>query len=1549
MTTLYQDYINDLKDSLTSPLLIEVQTKHIEELKNNDSAFSAEDSYHNTYDKMLTNKNKKTTNVVIIDAEKGENTQILNAFYEKTNVALKNKLGINSLVKAGVYFATMGLGELVSKDITNKASELLGDNLDKVTKVFDNDWINEQINKKVTEKPANIVTDAVEDAGNTQVDKLNAKHQFGSELFISKNAKASLLELANNISEYHTPHQAMQFTLKLITALGLDAPKLIVINNPFNLDSASLSLLSLLFSHGKDLKEKGQHTNISVLFNYTEKQPYDEPANKNEAESESYNTCVKLKRLRHMVQRYGMLEKPGSSIPTPAIKSTTFVGRTNELDELIKAHVGFVGFHQENKDRKKISQWTLIKGEPGTGKTALINKHLTNIDEKSDALSHSQIKLRQLNQVGHSSEVTGLASLLQSIQTEAERLTQYYQANQNFVQEKITETSLTYKNSKADVKNLKDNRKGLFKLIKSATEFVVDVASLGTPYQAATSAIDTFTLDRKQLQTGVALQEENSTDKKQEQFNQLNMALRYLSNIAKVVDKKAARMPLLLFVDDLQWIDELTAEFILAHLLPAFPIELLFTARGSDSETSYKLAVEGQKHSPYKLALFDAAKLSTIKVNSEREPNNLVDNKLITVQPQIVIKGMGHKTLSELIELTYTNSSEAQTDTIASAVIKALSTEDITEATQVVTLFAIEALNLISDPAFYRKNELLTPLIVQPKKGVYEINVLKQQELTNTVENIFTVLRDAHTQAYTHDSLQDNTINHFTLSSYAVMEERLFIIGQYFNKYSDAAIFSLQLSALIGAPFDSELVRELISGLTHVNEEKYPELTPIKELLKNNSQQALSPEHLEVLEEVFEILKRFQGGSTKHQYHHGLFAVFLRQQVKYRLNELFNYQENTYAVNEFFSYCQKIIENKLVKFNTIDQPVQTDFEHKLYYLKSLDLLFSLAFEVDENCWVDSYIMNLSRLVTSYYSINHTEKAITIGESSLAISKVLFSKDDDRWAMVHSLNLLSLAAIYSSVGRTIESITLQETSLTIANSYYVKQSDLWAMLYTTNLINLASSYDSNGRTLEAIMLQEASLEITERYYQENNDCWAEFYTTNLINLASSYGSVGRTADEIPLKEASLAIRKKHYGEKKGGWERSYSKSLMSLASSYDSVGRTTEAIKLQEDSLEIVETLYAENNERWVEDYTVCLENLAASYDSVGRTGEAITLNEASLAIREILYVENNDRWVEDYTSSLNNLAYSFKSIGRTTEAIVLEETALSIRERFYQENKKRWAEGYSTSLNNLAASYSSVGRTGEAITLDEASLAIRETLYAENNDRWAEDYTTSLNNLAISYGFVDRTTEAITLLETSLAIRETLYLENNDRWSEDYHCNLNNLAFSYKAVNRTAEAIPLQKAALVIAEKLYTENKDRWVKYYRHYLYNLADSYETNNQITEALNLYKKLKVLAVCVNEENNSEYTIQILRMLNKLTEYSIFDELALQHQLELKEKIGTNWVPHNSSWLLCVWGNSYHERGLSNQAMDKFSQAYKLIQEYKLEDFEVFDELIHQYVLS
>jgi hypothetical protein len=1180
------------------------------------------------------------------------------------------------------------------------------------------------------------------------------------------------------------------------------------------------------------------------------------------------------------VQRYGMLEKPGASIPTPAIKATTFVGRENEIKELTKAHDTFVAFHQENQDRKKISQWTLIKGEPGTGKTALINKHLANIDEKSDALSHSQIKLRLLNQVGHNSEVTGLASLLQSIQAEAERLTQYYQANQSFVQKKISEKSVAYKDVKADVKNLKDSRKGLFKIIKNATEFVVDVAGLGTPYKAAISAIDTFTLGRNHSQTGDALQQESSTDKKQEQFDQLNMALRYLSDIAQVIDKKAEQMPVLLFVDDLQWVDELTSEFILAHLLPAFPIELLFTARGSDSETSYKLAVEEQKHSPYKLAIFDAAQLSIVNITSEKKPNTLVENKLITLQPKIIIKGMDHETLSELIKLTYQNASKEQTETIASAVMNALSVEKITETTQVVTLFAIETLNLISDPAFYCKNKELTPLIIQPKKGVYEIKLLEKQVLINTVENIFTLLRDAHTQAFMHDSLQDSTNSHFTLSSYAVMEERLFIIGQYFNEYSDAAIFSLQLSALIGAPFDSDLVREIILELANVDEGKHPELTPVKRLLKKNADRALSPEHLEVLEEVFEILKRLQGTHNKHLYHHGLFALFLRQQVKYRLITLFHYQSDTNTINQFFRFCSDIMTDWFEQNDKIVVSRRVRSRNELYKQTSYVNLFELAYCLDNKCWARDYTSHSIALADLFIRDNQSNKAIKLSEKAKVILEVLHYTDPKEWAIIYAKSVKSLAVGYKELPHFIT---------TGGDPYEPIKSPV---------------------NIKMIELLKLSLNILELKLDEGYDLQAAItYYNTLEQLAIIYKQARYRAENASVKKKIQSTLKQFYRDDVDNWAVFYSEKLICL--SYESLDkkRNDKALSFAVASYQITNIPHKYSKvDIWTKAYFMSLNCLAFCYLSEGNNNKAITYTERGITISKLLV----DKMLEDdkldsetngyYMRSFGWLATMYNESHNNEKGLFFKEKQLEYIERFLPS---RWNDQYLQHLTELLDKFVDNKQTEEIIRLKEKYAGKIGQLFSDKEHSFAYLYIEILVILADGY-------------------KKAFFLE--------------------KAISTEIEILKItQKYWGVLLKELGT-----FSKYYtvRSRQIKLASSYEDNNQYAEAITLYEELKSLAEG-NKEENSNYSIIILQMLSRLEEYQKLDEAALKHQSDLISIASELWMPHNYAWLLGVWGNTYHDRGLANQAKDKVSQMHVLIQKHQLEGFECYDELITQYI--
>lgn len=878
MSEIFLELKNDIKSSKAKPVLLELYTKNLAELKKRNINFSLLDTCIEIYDTDLTHTNK--TNVIYIEAKLGEPTQILNAFLENTAESLKNKLGIDSLIKAGVYFATLGIGELLSENLIKNISSMVDDSIEKLPDIFDSEWVNKQIQ----EKPASAINNTIEDLGNSKTEKLNEKHQLGTNLFISRQAKTKLLELAQNISSYHTPHQAMEFTLKLLTILSINAPKIIIINNPYNLDSASLSLLSLLFSFLKDKKIEDKNVALSVLFSYNELQPHNSFL-ENHKMSDVHH---KISRFRLMVQRYGMLVKPRAKVPPPVITKSTFVGRRAELLELSKSHKSFLELTQSTTSLTKLTQWFVIKGEPGTGKTSLINEYLKQKLQSGIGSNRNQIQLKLLNQVGHSSKITGLASLLVSIEEESQRLTQQYQANRSFFSNWFNDKKVAFNDARSNVNKtvltnddkLTLNKAALLKVISSATNLTGEVLSIGTPIKAAISAFQTLGFDRHKAQTKISSEKENQLTQKSEQFEQLNLAIMHLLNIAQVVNDKTKPLPIQLYIDDIQWIDELSAEFILQHLVKNHHVEFLITARGSDSATNFKLAQKNPLENEFKIQVFNEANIIQPKLVKGID-EGAGDRKKV-----IVLHGIDQRTLSFLIKKTFIDASELESNVISEAIVKALLPAEkvFNSNSEVVTLFAIEALNLISTPLFYKKNKLPL-LIIEKSKGKYGVNSIEPSKLSSTVKLIFEYISETHKSSFLNEIFEQSEGSYFTLPSYAIMEERLLIISYYFESYSDATLFSLQLSALTGAPFDSELVKSIIIGLTNLDtDNEFTELKLLKSYLNRQTGQSLSTEHLEILEETFEIIKRIP--HTKlYDYKHSLFGMFLYTKMLRSLTE----------------------------------------------------------------------------------------------------------------------------------------------------------------------------------------------------------------------------------------------------------------------------------------------------------------------------------------------------------------------------------------------------------------------------------------------------------------------------------------------------------------------------------------------------------------------------------------------------------------------------------------------------------------------------------------
>ena len=164
--------------------------------------------------------------------------------------------------------------------------------------------------------------------GDITKDKLN--ELVNKNFYLGKNSIDKLSDLTGQFKENPTPLEIFSKVLQFILYTAIDSKKIIFVNNPHKLDKDSISIISLLLSFGKDLKEKFYHTSISIVYCYSDKnfQPYSNIDKKHE------EIKILLDEQRRFAQRYAMLERPSSDIPNIAVKSSTFVGREEELKKL---------------------------------------------------------------------------------------------------------------------------------------------------------------------------------------------------------------------------------------------------------------------------------------------------------------------------------------------------------------------------------------------------------------------------------------------------------------------------------------------------------------------------------------------------------------------------------------------------------------------------------------------------------------------------------------------------------------------------------------------------------------------------------------------------------------------------------------------------------------------------------------------------------------------------------------------------------------------------------------------------------------------------------------------------------------------------------------------------------------------------------------------------------------------------------------------------------------------------------------------------------------
>ncbi|MFC0177194.1 tetratricopeptide repeat protein, partial [Vibrio breoganii] len=1453
-----QNYYSDLFKAQHTPLLVELSHDDI-------NAFSQEKQItaplllaKTVFDRDLKNQ----TSIILID---GDDVRVNDQFFLLERLLeqlrselkeIKNLAVLKESLKGAASVATGGmLGDLLSNHLDNGLSfvldEIGGEFSSLFTKVvLDNVEVSEQLLSNIE----GLLHDSTSDTLGDLIARISKQN-----LFLSVEAKSELNRLSSQFSKSENI-DLFQLAFKLLLAIAINSPKLIYVNNPHRLDNNSIAILSLLFSYAKNQKEQDQHIGLSVVYAYSD--PLFDLYQ--EVTPELTIKQQLLSDQRRFIQRYSMLERPSSDIPNLAVKSSLFIGRQEELHTLNRQYVTRVP-----------TTLSVISGEPGIGKTALVNQHITTITKASPA-----IVLTLLNEVGHSSSNTGLSSLEKSIIEEEKRLHHHRD---------FKEKTLGFLRNL----NAKETVYSAAGLLASGADKALNIIDAG--YQRIQTDDN---LDRLQ-EMGMHSLDNKRQDEKERQFNKLDTAITLLTKV------QIEELPIILFIDDLQWIDDTASEYILTRLLKRSDVYLIATLRPSDAATQYKAWQSNFQLHRHALSLLTAAKVTGALEFSQTPEAQQLPNSSVLQANVLTLSGFDIHALTQLIANVISGTRE-QHHQLAESIVRTLGNGSSTE---VNTLFAVETINMLCDAKLYQENRFGQLILNGPLRFNPSIS-----DLSITLEQTFESLQRKYRDSLVHAS-QTGAHQGFNLMAYAVLEERLHLLKIYFGEMGNAAVNSLLFSSLLGAPFSSELVKCVLTALSTTNE---PKLKPLKAHITQQQKQVnLQPEHYAIIDEVYEILRRLSARDDQYQYGHGLLHIFLDKQFDYLLDSSLTdaNQASKDALIHLISETVHIQFKELPFFSTPTQALTTEQTTSLIFHQTvMRNVKAKGYLYHPDQWAKTYTNSLISLASSYKINNQLEKAISLEEQSLEICQHYYQQYPAQWAKHYTVSLLNLASSYKQNNQLEKAISLEEQSLDILQHYYQQNPDQWAEFFTTNLNNLADSYRKNNQLEKAIGLEEQSLDILKHYYQQNPDRRAESYTISLSNLATSYQQNNQLEKAIALFEQSLEIRQHYYQQNPDQWAKIYTTNLNHLAGSYQQINQLERAISLNKHAFEIGQHYYQQNSEQWAKTYIDSLNLLANSYQQNNQLERAISLEEQSLEISQHYYQQYPDQWAKHYTVSLLNLASSYQQNNQLEKAISLEEQSLDILQHYYQQNPDQWAEFFTTNLNNLADSYQLNNQLEKAIGLEEQSLEILQHYYQQNPDQRADSYTTSLSELANSYRKNNQLEKAIGLEEQSLDILQHYYQQNPEQWAKTYTTSLNNLATSYKENNQLEKAIGLEEQSLDILQHYYQQNPEQWAKTYTTSLSNLANSYQQIDQPERAISLNKHAFEIGQHYYQQYSDQwakaYTIILGNLASSYAQNNLLKRAIALRELSLK--ISQHYYQKNTD----QWAETY-TTSLSNLA--------------------------------
>ena len=936
---LTKNFISDIQKSVESPVYIELNRNDIDKFlppyDYNVTAHLPSVLAAKIYNEKLT---KGESNLLIINpnSETPSNRFILLEalinYLEPHLKSVKNIEVLKKVCQSGVSIATAGWLDAIAGEYFDLGVDFIFDEVGE----FIRDYI-EEIPVSVSDTGdfiTNFISGVLTDSSGNQLANEAGKLERSS-LFLSSAAKKALTTLSPELGACSSA-DIFQLTFKLMSLISIGAPKLIWVNNPQYLDVNSLALLSLLFAQNKHYRENGSPICTSVVYQFGAEQfqPY-------KRFSESYlQTQVILQTQRNFAQRYGMLERPTHDMPQVCVNSSTFVGRTKELNWLT-----------EQFKKREPEQIVVVAGEPGIGKTTLINRHINAV--KKCPLS---ISLTLLNEVGNISTNTGLSSLETSIVEETQRiaaLSKWKNKTKGFAKQQV------------DIENAV---KIISKVLGVSIDGLDKLAGISEKLAQRLGVNKSLSSMRESSNEALNSQSATTLEK---QFKKLDRALEAL---LKMGDNST---PIVLFVDDIQWIDNVTARYLLTTALRD-RIYIICSLRPSDAATLYVTRQSKAVCQQYKYVNYIFSQLGVGGEQESVDTNNLPEGVTKSIKPKVKsLNGLEKQHLVEIIG-SILGCSEEHKQAIAEGIISALTESEgksESEQSQVNTLFAVETINVLFDQAF--NQSLASPLFINNVADnttkPFIINPAVQ-DIATELQQVFIHLKEKYRVSLAHFYSSD-TQSSYSLMAYAVMEERINLLKVYFGEFGNCVVFSLLISSIVGSPFSSELVKNIIERVIESDDEDITEFMRMLSIKEEFI--SLTAEHYAVLENVYEILKRLPFVEEQYRYQHGLYRTFFRQQLRFLLSNkrIPSEMEDKKLVSALLEVIIDVINEKLSEIASgPDRAVANHLAKSLLNIKIIASDYFLDIDPENNLAGFSVIENSILLCKHYLNDEEFSRA-----------------------------------------------------------------------------------------------------------------------------------------------------------------------------------------------------------------------------------------------------------------------------------------------------------------------------------------------------------------------------------------------------------------------------------------------------------------------------------------------------------------------------------------------------------------------------------------------